>query len=115
MVITNTGNDSASNMWCKDLLQQIMQNTPHTWSSYTLQCFPSFLKEFFNQCNIQKENKINLKKSVEEEYRNWVSMTNENDIIAHFSVNNANNPPIFLCLTFKMLMETDQINNIVFK
>jgi mediator of RNA polymerase II transcription subunit 23 len=32
-----------------------------------------------------KDNGAQLKKSVEEEWRNWNSVNNENDMIAHFS------------------------------
>ena len=34
---------------------------------------------------VAKENIVQLKKSVEEEWRSWGTMTNENDIIQHFS------------------------------
>ncbi|KAJ8687549.1 hypothetical protein QAD02_023343 [Eretmocerus hayati] len=113
MHITGTGGDSLSGTWCKDLLNTIMQNTPHSWADHTLQCFPPILNEFFQQNSIPKEEKQQIKKTVEEEYRNWVSMSNENDIIAHFSV--PNSPPLFLCLLWKMILETDRINPIVYK
>jgi mediator of RNA polymerase II transcription subunit 23 len=90
MQITGTGNDLQSNSWVKDLLTSIMQNTPHSWAQHTLQCFPAVLNDFFVQHNAPKENKQMLKKTVDEEYRNWASMSNENDIIAHFGV--AGNP-----------------------
>jgi Mediator complex subunit 23. len=91
----------------------IMQNTPHSWANHTLESFPPVLNEFFQQNTVPKENKLQLKKAVEEEYRNWSSMTNENDIIAHFSA--ANTPPLFLCLLWQMVLETDRINPIVYK
>lgn len=50
---------------------------------------------------------------MEEEYRNWTSMTNDNDIIAHFSV--PGTPPLFLCLLWKMILETDRISPIAYK
>lgn len=40
-------------------------------------------------------------------------MTNENDIITHFSMQGS--PPLFLCLLWKMLLETDHINQIGFR
>lgn len=110
---SSLGNDDQSTAWCKDLLITIMQNTPHSWASHTLACFPSILNTFFSQNSTPKENKQQLKKSVEEEYRNWVSMSNENDIIAHFSV--AGTPPLFLCLLFKMILETDGISAVAYK
>ncbi|XP_065086456.1 mediator of RNA polymerase II transcription subunit 23 [Ochlerotatus camptorhynchus] len=116
MQITGTGNDPQSSTWCKDLLNSIMQNTPHTWSQYTLQCFPPVLNDFFVQHNVQKENKQLLKKSVDEEYRNWASMSNENDIIGHFgTAGTPGTPPLFLCLLFKMIVETDTISPVAYK
>lgn len=56
---------------------------------------------------------IYFQKAVEEEYRNWASMSNENDIIAHFSV--PGTPPLFLCLLWKMILETDRISPIAYK
>lgn len=50
---------------------------------------------------------------MEEEYRKWKSMANENDIITHFSMQGS--PPLFLCLLWKMLLETDHINQIGFR
>lgn len=113
MHITGTGNDDQSTIWCKDLLTSIMQNTPHSWAPHTLQCFPPMLNAFFSHHSTPKENKQQLTKSVEEEYRNWNSMSNENDIIAHFSV--AGTPPLFLCLLFKMILETDGISSVAYK
>ncbi|KAI2652422.1 Mediator of RNA polymerase II transcription subunit 23 [Labeo rohita] len=103
-----TGSDSIQGTWCKDILQTIMNFTPHNWASHTLSCFPAPL-----QNNVPQESRFNLKKNVEEEYRKWKSMTVENDIITHFSMQGS--PPLFLCLLWKMLLETDHINQIGFR
>ncbi|XP_020291253.1 mediator of RNA polymerase II transcription subunit 23 [Pseudomyrmex gracilis] len=113
MHVTGTGADSLSGTWCKELLNTIMQNTPHSWAIHTLQCFPPVLSEFFQQNSVANENKQQIKKAVEEEYRNWKSMSNENDIMAHFSV--PGTPPLFLCLLWKMILDTDRINPIAYK
>ncbi|XP_039763756.1 mediator of RNA polymerase II transcription subunit 23 [Pararge aegeria] len=107
--MSGAGNDGAA---VKELLTTIMTNTPHLWSQHTLQCFPPVLVEFFSQNPSPKENKQLLKKSVEEEYRKWTSMANDNDIISHFSVPGT---PLFLCLLWKMIFETNRINPIAFK
>ncbi|KAM5229165.1 mediator of RNA polymerase II transcription subunit 23 isoform 5-T5 [Ctenodactylus gundi] len=108
-----TGSDSIQGTWCKDILQTIMSFTPHNWASHTLSCFPGPLQAFFKQNNVPQESRFNLKKNVEEEYRKWKSMTNENDIITHFSIQGS--PPLFLCLLWKMLLETDHINQIGYR
>uniref|UniRef100_A0A3Q3LUV9 Mediator of RNA polymerase II transcription subunit 23 n=1 Tax=Labrus bergylta TaxID=56723 RepID=A0A3Q3LUV9_9LABR len=108
-----TGSDSIHGTWCKEILQTIMNFTPHNWASHTLSCFPAPLQAFFKQNNVPQESRFNLKKNVEEEYRKWKSMTNENDIITHFSMQGS--PPLFLCLLWKMLLETDHINQIGFR
>ncbi|XP_049612105.1 mediator of RNA polymerase II transcription subunit 23 isoform X4 [Syngnathus scovelli] len=105
-----TGSDSIHGTWCKDILQTIMNFTPHNWAAHTLSCFPAPLQAFFKQNNVPQEPRFNLKKNVEEEYRKWKSMTNEEDIITHFSMQGS--PPFFLCLLWKMLLETDHINQI---
>ncbi|XP_059485779.1 mediator of RNA polymerase II transcription subunit 23 isoform X2 [Neocloeon triangulifer] len=111
--VTRSGYESLSGTWYKTVLKAIMTNTPHSWANHTLACFPPALNEFFQTNTVQKENKQQLKKAVEEEYRNWASMTNENDIIAHFTVQGT--PPLFLCLLWKMILETDRISPIAYK
>ncbi|XP_074752433.1 mediator of RNA polymerase II transcription subunit 23 isoform X7 [Athene noctua] len=108
-----TGSDSIQGTWCKDILQTIMSFTPHNWASHTLSCFPAPLQVFFKQNNVPQESRFNLKKNVEEEYRKWKSMTTENDIITHFSTQRS--PPLFLCLLWKMLLDTDHINQIGYR
>ncbi|KAH8305992.1 hypothetical protein KR018_009354 [Drosophila ironensis] len=99
--------------WCKDFLSNIMQHTPHSWPMQSLACFPPALNEYFTQNNQPAENKQQLKKLVEEEYRTWTSMTNENDIIAHFLRPTTN--PLFLCLLFKIIWETENISPVAYK
>lgn len=103
----------ADGSWCNDLLTTVTQSTPHAWAHHTLDCFPRALSDFFTQHAVPKENKQQLKKAVEEEYRKWSSMNNENDIMAHFGVSGA--PPLFLCLLWKMLLDTDHISPIAYK
>lgn len=90
-----------------------MQNTPHSWASHSLACFPPALNDFFVQNNHPVENKQLLKKSVEEEYRNWTSMSNDNDIMNHFIRPSTN--PLFLCLLFKMIWETENVSQVAYK
>ncbi|KAI1287629.1 Mediator of RNA polymerase II transcription subunit 23 [Halotydeus destructor] len=110
-----TGSGTLSAAWCKELLTNIMQSTPLTWSSFTLMCFPPVIAEYFNSCNAHnRENKDQLKRSVDEEFRKWKAMNSENDIISHFSGQNA--PPLFLCLIWRMVLENDyRLNPIVYK
>ncbi len=108
-----TGSETLSASWIKEILSSIMQNTPISWSSFTLLCFPNVISEFYQQFPVQKENKAQLKRSVEEEYRKWKTMSNENDMLKHFSLQET--PPLFLCLLWKMLLENDRINPIAYK
>ncbi|TFK01748.1 solute carrier family 13 member 2 [Platysternon megacephalum] len=71
----------------------------------------ALFQAFSKQNNVPQES--HFKKNVEEEYRKWKSMTNENDIITHFSMQGS--PPLFLCLLWKMLLETDHINQIGYR
>jgi mediator of RNA polymerase II transcription subunit 23 len=113
MVITGMENETSSgaNMgYLMDLLQVVMKNTPHNWTPVTKQCFPKVLQEFYTNHNIPSEDMAQLKNSIEEEYRNWQSMTNENDIITYFS-----QMPVFLCVLFKLISDTGEPSPVAYK
>lgn len=112
--VTGCDGSSDSARWCVDFLKTVMTHTPHTWANHTLQCFPSVITEFYQQYAAPRENMHTLKKAVEEEYRKWKSMSNESDIIAHFSLQH-NTSPLFLCLLFKMVLDTDRVPSIAYK
>ena len=38
-----------------------MQQTPHSWSTQTLQCFPPVLADYFQQNQVPRENKQHLR------------------------------------------------------
>ncbi|XP_014671221.1 PREDICTED: mediator of RNA polymerase II transcription subunit 23-like [Priapulus caudatus] len=111
MHITGTANMSGS--WCMDILTTIMTNTPHSWSSHTLHCFPGILSDFFQKYNVPKENKQQLKRTVEHEYQKWKTMNNENDIINHFS--HQSTPPIFLCILWKVILDGERMTPFAYK
>ena len=98
--------------WLKEVVTSIMHSTPHAWSSHTLANFPTVLTEMISECPAPKENVAQLKRSVDEEWKSWGTMNNENDIIAHFS--QASNT-LFLCLLWKMILETEDISPIAYK
>lgn len=51
---------------------------------------------------------------VDEEYRNWNAMiSNEQELIEHFSLQGT--PPLFLCILWKMVLETDRLNPVALK
>ncbi|KAK6167600.1 hypothetical protein SNE40_021588 [Patella caerulea] len=108
-----TGADSFSTNWAKDILLSVMQSTPLGWPTATLQCFPTSLSDFFNQTPVAKEDKNLLRKMVETEYKKWKSMANENDIIAHFSMQGI--PPLFLCIIWKNLIEENRVTPTAYK
>ncbi|CAL4068022.1 unnamed protein product, partial [Meganyctiphanes norvegica] len=114
--INVTGCDSSgeSSRWCVDFLNKVMQHTPHTWANHTLQCFPPIIAEYYHTHAPPRDNMMTLKKAVEEEYRKWKSMSNENDIITHFSTQHQNSP-LFLCLLFKMVLETERVPPVAYK
>lgn len=99
--------------WCTELLTNVMQSTPLSWSYCTLECFPAPITDYYQKYSIVKENNTQLEQSVEEEYRKWITMSNESDIIEHFSTKGT--PTLFLCLLWKMLLENDRINPLAYK
>ncbi|KAL4235920.1 Mediator of RNA polymerase II transcription subunit 23 [Mactra antiquata] len=108
-----TGSESFSTNWCKDILTNILQSTPHSWPSHTSTCFPTCLNDFFHQNPLPREDKANLKRNVETEYKKWRSMANEADIIAHFSMQGT--PPLFLCIIWKNLIDDSRIAPIAYR
>jgi len=108
------GLEQNGSVWMKEVVTSIMTATPHSWPVQTLQNFPAVLKEMLADFPPQKDNVAQLKKSVEEEWRSWGTVNNENDIIAHFSLPQGGTP-LFLCLLWKMILETDDISPIAYK
>ena len=108
-----TKSETLSADWCKELLSNISQITPIAWSSSTLQCFPPVIRDFYAKVPPLKDHKAPLKQKVEEEYRKWISMSNENELVSYFSQHS--NPPFFFCLVWKMLTETDCFNPVAYK
>lgn len=101
-----TGVDSFSSTWPREILNQIMANTPHNWSPNTLANFPPSLAEFFQTQPQHRDDKNTLKRNVEAEYKKWKTMANENDIIAHFSMQGSST--VFLCIIWKNLLEENR-------
>lgn len=113
MIITGMENETTGNgnlSYLMDLLQVIMKNTPHNWPAHTKQSFPKVIADFYASQNLPVEDKQQVKKAIEEEYRNWLSMTNENDIVTYFS-----QTPTFLCLLFKMISDTGEPSPVAYK
>ncbi|KAK0059322.1 mediator of RNA polymerase II transcription subunit 23-like isoform X2 [Biomphalaria pfeifferi] len=110
-----TAVDNMSSVWCEDILNVVMQKTPISWSSNTLACFPQSLAEYFQKNNINnKDNKNQLRTSVENEYRKWKSMGgNESSIISHFSMQS--NPPLFLCIIWKTIQDENRVPATAYK
>ncbi|KAL5016930.1 hypothetical protein ScPMuIL_006519 [Solemya velum] len=108
-----TGAETFSANWFKEILTAIMQSTPHGWSSHTLMSFPQSLAEFFQKNPVAREDKAVLKRNVDAEYKKWKTMANENDIIAHFSMQGT--PPLFLSIIWKNLMEESRVPHTAYK
>lgn len=98
----------------EEILADINKVTPLTWSSSTLNFFPQIIKDFFNRNTPVKEtDKSQLKSAVEEEYRKWKAMTNESTLHSHFS--QPNSPPLFICVLWKMLVDNETLDPVVFR
>ncbi|KAK7100374.1 mediator of RNA polymerase II transcription subunit 23-like isoform X2 [Littorina saxatilis] len=107
------GQDSFPMAWCKDILTSIQEHTPMGWSSATLQYFPASLAEFFREKAPPPENKAQLKNTVDTEYAKWRSMANDNDIIAHFTMQGT--PPLFLCIIWKNILDENRVPSVAYK
>lgn len=109
-----TASEHVTASFLEDILSDINKVTPLSWSNSTLSFFPSIINDFFSKNNNSKEtDKAQLKPAVEEEYRKWKAMGNEANLLSHFTQPNA--PPLFICVLWKMLLENDHLNPIVYK
>lgn len=109
-----TVSEAVSAGFLEDMLSDINKVTPLSWSSSTIDFFPPILKEFYTRNASTKEtDKKQLGRAVEEEYRQWKGMVNENALLSHFSQPNA--APLFFCILWKMLLDNDYLNPIVYK
>uniref|UniRef100_A0A6G1S8A1 Mediator of RNA polymerase II transcription subunit 23 n=1 Tax=Aceria tosichella TaxID=561515 RepID=A0A6G1S8A1_9ACAR len=104
----------ASGVMIEDILADIHKVTPLSWSSSTLSFFPTLIKDFFTRnAQTKADDKAQLRLTVEEEYKKWQAMANDETRIAHFSQPSA--PPLFICVVWRMLIDQDSINPIVFR
>lgn len=109
-----TSSEHVTASFLEQILSDINRVTPLSWSSSTLNFFPSIIKDFFaRNASNESIDRAQLRPAVEDEYRKWKAMSNENTLVAHFSQPNA--PPLFICILWKMLLESDQLNPVVYK
>jgi mediator of RNA polymerase II transcription subunit 23 len=100
------GLDNNSIPWLKEVVTGIMQSTPHSLPSHTLKHFPQTLLDLVNDMPPHRDNNNQIKRNVDEDWNLWNQLTNEQEKINHFSQPNTN--ATFLCLLWKMIMESDE-------
>jgi len=109
-----TASEHVTASFLEDILNDINKVTPLSWSSSTLNFFPSIIKDFFaRNASMKETDNAQLRPAVEEEYRKWKAMVNESNLVAHFSQPNA--PPLFICVLWKMLLDNDYLNPVVYR
>eukprot|EP00088_Acartia_fossae_P046262 TRINITY_DN4995_c0_g1_i10.p1 TRINITY_DN4995_c0_g1~~TRINITY_DN4995_c0_g1_i10.p1 ORF type:complete len:863 (-),score=187.80 TRINITY_DN4995_c0_g1_i10:454-2823(-) len=92
--------------WLKEVVTGIMQNTPHSLPSHTRKHFPQPLLDLVNDMPPVRDNANQIKRNVEEDWNLWNQLTNDQEKINHFSNSNMNST--FLCLLWKMIIESDE-------
>lgn len=109
-----TSNEHYISSIMEEILTDIIKVTPLVWSSSTMNFFPSYIKEFFIRNSAAKEtDRAQLRSAVDEEYRKWKAISNDNNVVAHFSQPNA--PPLFICILWKMLVENGGMSPVVYR
>lgn len=113
-----TASEHVTGNFLEDILNDINKVTPLSWSQVTLNFFPSVIKDFFiRNAPTRETDRAQLRPAVEEEYRRWKAMANDqNALETHFSQPNA--PPLFICVLWKMLLDsndTDYLNPVVYR
>lgn len=109
-----TASEHVTASFLEDILSDINKVTPLSWSSSTLNFFPSIIKEFFaRNAPVEKTDPDQLRPAVEEEYKKWKAMSNDNTLVTQFSQPNA--PPLFICILWRMLLDSDNLNPVVYR
>lgn len=109
-----SSDNQASGPLVEEILSDIHKVTPLSWSSSTLSFFPTLIKDFFTRnAPVKADDKAQLRPTVEEEYRKWQAMANDEMRYAHFSQPSA--PPLFICVVWRMLIDQDFISPVVFR
>lgn len=109
-----TGMESLSVSWAIDIIAN-MKNTLNlnlTWPEFTMNCLPPQVAKFY-QDNYQQQpsNKAEFRLAVDEEYRKWKAMTNEGDLVKHFSAQGA----LFYCVLYKLALDSETITPVVYQ
>ncbi|XP_058942997.2 mediator of RNA polymerase II transcription subunit 23 [Pocillopora verrucosa] len=107
-----TSAESSSN-WYEGILRSLIANTPHSWASHTLACFPQPLQQFYAQNPCPHETKQELRQRVEDEYRRWKTKSSENEILNHFADPSSTN--VFICILWKMLLDSNRLSPVCHK
>jgi len=67
------GDSGQTGTWCVSLLRKVFEHTPHSWSPHTLQTFPPLIQEFYLQNHVPGEDKQQLTRNVDAEFKRWKS------------------------------------------
>lgn len=57
--------------WCVSLLKKVCEHTPHNWSAHTLDTFPPLIHEFYAQNHVPADDKQQLQRNAEAEFKRW--------------------------------------------
>jgi mediator of RNA polymerase II transcription subunit 23 len=101
--------------WLEIVMRMVNSVTPLFWSQQALQLFPPSLIAYTqhgNQGN-PADKKVRFIKRVEDEYRKWMSLPNEGELVRIFRETDASE--VFLCVLFKHYLTTGIIKPIAFR
>jgi hypothetical protein len=68
----HSGSESNPQSWCGEFLNTVMQNTQHSWSSWTLDAMPSFMAEWYRKQSIPDAYR-DVRTRVDEDYKKLTS------------------------------------------
>lgn len=106
--------EALSVSWAVDIIGN-MKNTLNlnlSWPEFTMNCLPRQVSKFYqDNCRPQASSKDDFLQAVEEEYRKWKGITNEGDLVIHFSAPGA----LFYCVLYKLALDSEPITPIVYQ
>lgn len=109
-----TASEHVTASFLEDILTDINKVTPLSWSSSTLIFFPNTMRDFFSRNGAMKEIDLGqLKSAVDEEYRKWKAINDDNNLLAQFSSPSA--PPLFICVLWRILVDGECMTPVVYR
>ncbi|XP_065890172.1 mediator of RNA polymerase II transcription subunit 23-like [Dysidea avara] len=108
-----TGMDPTTDNWLEGFIKNVQASTPHMWSAVTQAHFPASMQHCYSAVTSgynAAEHKRILITRIDEELRKWRNTANETELMRSYQ--DTDSSKYCLCVLWRSLMETGQVNHI---